>query len=233
MASKLRDEGNIKFQHGNTGESLKLYSQSIICSPEVGPELSLAFGNRSAALYRLDQFQASLTDIILALKYKFPKNLEYKIQQRKGQCHTKLGEHSEAREAFLKAMEMLDLAPKLTREKKESLLRDIQSLMAESERLSQSENPQPLPRDVPPNLDENLDLPGAATFLTLKSEPGARGRHVTTEKDITAGEVLFSETPFASVQIPEHSSTHCHHCYIRFLVSSKNVCVCVGSFVLF
>ena len=100
MASKLRDEGNLKFSHCNTLESLKLYTQSVICSPEIGPELSLAFANRSAALYRLDKFETCLADIELAFKYKYAKNLAYKLHLRRGQCQVKLGNYIEAREAL-------------------------------------------------------------------------------------------------------------------------------------
>ena len=42
-------QGNNKFgAQDNTG-ALKLYTESLICAPEVGPELGLAFGNRLVA----------------------------------------------------------------------------------------------------------------------------------------------------------------------------------------
>ena len=73
-ASKLRDEGNLKFKRAATvGEALRLYSQSVVCAPELGPELALAFGNRSAALYRLDCVKECLADIELAFVHRFPK----------------------------------------------------------------------------------------------------------------------------------------------------------------
>merc|ERR1712012_92184 len=117
-ATKLRDEGNAKFRlHDNEG-SIRLYSESVICSPEYGPELSLAFGNRSAALYHAGQYEDCLKDIELALKYRYPKNLEHKLHQRRGQCFTKLGQQVEARNAFNKAMTALELVPKLSADKK-------------------------------------------------------------------------------------------------------------------
>ena len=99
---------------------------------EYGPELSLAFGNRSAgkytfdflknfkliiniffeiftALYHAGQYEDCLKDIELALKYRYPKNLEYKLHQRRGQCLTQIGQHLEARNAFNQAMSALDL----------------------------------------------------------------------------------------------------------------------------
>ena len=74
-ATKLRDEGNAKFRlHDNDG-SLRVYTESIICSPEYGPELSLAFGNRSAALYHAGQFEDSLKGIYCL--YVMPKMLKF------------------------------------------------------------------------------------------------------------------------------------------------------------
>ena len=67
----------------------------------------------------------------MALKYRYPKNLEYKLHQRRGQCLTQLGQHIEARNAFNQAMTALDFVPKLSPEKKESIIRDIHALVAE------------------------------------------------------------------------------------------------------
>ncbi len=48
----------------------RLYAESAVCAPRFGPELGLAFGNRSAALYHMGKFRACLRDIELALQYR-------------------------------------------------------------------------------------------------------------------------------------------------------------------
>ena len=58
--------------------------------------LSIWVNFRSAALYHLSHYPECLADIDLALKYRYPKNLEYKLHQRKGQSLNKIGKHSEA-----------------------------------------------------------------------------------------------------------------------------------------
>ena len=59
-ATRLRDEGNAKFRiHDNDG-AIRLYTESIITAPEFGPELSLGYGNRSAALYHGGQYEDCL-----------------------------------------------------------------------------------------------------------------------------------------------------------------------------
>ena len=43
-------QGNEKFIAKDNVGALKLYTESVICAPQVGPELALAFGNRSVTL---------------------------------------------------------------------------------------------------------------------------------------------------------------------------------------
>ena len=101
----------------------------MICAPEFGPELSLAFGNRSACLYHLGHHETCLQDISLALRFRYPKNLEHKLLQRKAQCLTKLSRFKEAEEAFKAANESLEFVPKLSPEKRERIIRDNQALL--------------------------------------------------------------------------------------------------------
>ena len=214
-ATKLRDEGNAKFRmHDNEG-ALKLYTESIICSPELGPELSLGYGNRSAALYHIGQYEDCLQDIEQALKTKFPRNLEYKLHQRKGLCLTKLGKYAEGQKAFVTAMASLDMVPKMTKEKKESIIRDIHALMAEAEKSSTRKNSQDEVQVVQPPTSPthgtNESFFGASAILEVCNND-KKGRHVMTSKPIKVGDVLFSELPYASVLLPEHYSSHCHHC---------------------
>ena len=217
-ATKLRDEGNAKFRlHDNEG-ALKLYTESIICSPELGPELSLGYGNRSAALYHISQYQDCLQDIELALKSKFPRNLEYKLHQRKGMCLTKLGLHTEGQKAFVTAMASLDMVPKMTKEKKEAIIRDIHALMAEAEksshRLSQdaNDNLQVISAPLSPQHGSKDSFPGASSILEVRMDDEKKGRYVLASKAVKLGDVLFSEMPYASVLLPEHYSSHCHYC---------------------
>ena len=103
--------------------------QSIISAPELGPELSLAFANRSACLYHKANYGKCLQDISLALKYKYPKRLEYKLKQRKGQCLTKLKYYEASEKAFLEAIDALDFDSKMSIEKRQQLQKDIEALM--------------------------------------------------------------------------------------------------------
>ena len=103
--------------------------QSIVYAPENGPELSLALANRSACLYHNGNYEKCLQDIKLAFKYKYPKNLEYKLLQRKGQCLSKLKRFKEAEETFKEANKALDSAPSLSNERLDQIQKDIKSLI--------------------------------------------------------------------------------------------------------
>ena len=156
------------------------------------------------------------------------------MHQRRAQCLTKLGKFAEAKNAFNTAVGALDLVPKLSPEKKESLIRDIMALMAESESAAALPRPENLEDQLEaptvPSYGSNPFLPGASTILEVKTSP-SRGRHVIAQKTVKVGDVLFSELPYASILLPEHYSTHCHHCvsvvfrvfesFIRFLVTCE------------
>merc|ERR550539_500086 len=113
-ATRVREQGNLKFKGRDNAGSLRLYTESVICAPEYGPELSLALANRSACLYHQGQYEQCLQDIALALRFRYPKNLEYKLLQRKAQCLSKLGRFEEAEEAFKLVESSLDFESKLT-----------------------------------------------------------------------------------------------------------------------
>jgi len=230
-ASKLRDEGNFKFRCREYEGSLRLYTESVICAPEFGPELSLAYGNRSACLYHLGHYNDCLQDITLALRYRFPKNLVYKLHQRRGQCQTKLGHFEEAQKSFDEAVASLDFVPKLTPAKKESLARDIHALKKECQTINGGGNPaardetsqELLTPPTEPTHGLNPSLRGGSDLLELRTSL-SKGRHVLVKVvaddddggGVVRGDVLFSELPFSSVLLPEHYSTHCHHCYLAY-----------------
>ena len=62
---------------------------------------------------------------------RYPKNLHYKIFQRRGQCLTALGRHAEAEAALKEAIASLDLVLKMPENKRESLKRDLNALIVE------------------------------------------------------------------------------------------------------
>ena len=103
--------------------------------------MSLAFANRSAVLYHLRKYGEAVDDIALAFRHRYPKNLQYKIFQRRGQCLTALGRHTEAEAALAEAIASLDFVSKMPENKRESLKRDLNALIAETRALSGKAGP--------------------------------------------------------------------------------------------
>ena len=103
--------------------------------------------------------------------------------------------------------------PKLTPEKKETIIRDIHALIAEidSSPISKSDEEICKPPLIPTH-GSNTNFPSASSILEQKTAPNYKGRYVITTKPIKIGDVLFSEMPYASILLPEHYSSHCHHC---------------------
>eukprot|EP00095_Tigriopus_kingsejongensis_P005394 maker-scaffold770_size100439-snap-gene-0.28 protein:Tk05394 transcript:maker-scaffold770_size100439-snap-gene-0.28-mRNA-1 annotation:"set and mynd domain-containing protein 4" len=212
-ATRLRNEGNLKFKHHDYPASLKLFTESVICAPAVGPELSLAFGNRSATLFHLGHFEACLRDIELAFQHRFPANLAYKLHQRRGQCHGQLGRLAEARAAFAEAQQALAHRSTAVVQSKASLAKDIQALAIEIESVASSPRPARL---EPPQFEPDAapHLPGGAPSLIRAQAPRV-GRYVTTQSDLEVGAVVFSELPYACILLPDQYASHCHHCCQR------------------
>ena len=55
--------------------------------PSKYESLSLSYGNRSAALRKLNQYEDCLKDIARAAKFGYPKASIYKLWERKGKCY--------------------------------------------------------------------------------------------------------------------------------------------------
>merc|ERR1719412_51768 len=66
------------------------------------------------------------------------------------------------------------------------------------------------------NICSNADL-SSVSKNNILIENQIRGRHVVAKQHIAVGSVLFSELPYSSVLLPEHYSTHCHHCYTTLI----------------
>ena len=77
---------------------------STISSSTNSRTFSLAAANRSLALVRLDKHEAALEDIEVSLESGYPEPNRYKLLERKGRCHLKLGQYRQAEQALREAL---------------------------------------------------------------------------------------------------------------------------------
>lgn len=66
----FRIEGNSEFKSKNYHLSMKYYTRSLQFAPLESEDLSLAFANRSAALFYLEKYKVYKLKLILYTKWK-------------------------------------------------------------------------------------------------------------------------------------------------------------------
>ncbi|XP_054713862.1 SET and MYND domain-containing protein 4-like [Uloborus diversus] len=222
-ASELRAEGNLCFQERDYAKAVEFYTQSILAAPfpkseeagSHGEELSLGFGNRSAALFHMHKDQECLSDIERAIEYDYPRDLRFKLLQRKGQCLMNLEKPALAIKAFDESLELLEEArldvKRIIRQKK-----DIETLRATAEKV-QGENAADelgVSKILPVSYSPHPSIECASSAIDI-SHDKHKGRYIVANRALAAGDTLFVEEAYASVLLPGHYITHCHHCYTK------------------
>ena len=111
---------------------------------------------------------------------------------------------------------------KLTPEKREAACRDLDALNREASSLfkENKQDKKETKKDCQIEGWSGAELAGASPKLKLEeSGDRVRGRFVTTKKKLDAGELVFRETPFSLVLLPEHCNTRCNNCLAGPLVA--------------
>jgi tetratricopeptide (TPR) repeat protein len=192
----------------------------IILSP-VEKDVAILFANRSAVLYHLAQYDASLREIERAIASGYPRDIMYKLKERKARCLLAKKSLKEALNAFREDIQALDDA-KIPVENKLKLERDAQIMVKMLEKSLAIEEKTTAKEQV-----------SAAAAAAKKSQPakesGERfvsdslgfdysaeeGRFATAAKDIKLGAYLVQEKPHASCLLQLYSQTHCQFCLKR------------------
>ncbi|XP_066251201.1 SET and MYND domain-containing protein 4-like [Euwallacea similis] len=215
LSRKLRLEAEkLSAKQQDYDKALIFYSQSVMRAPKTGYakhidqgfSLALSLWGRSQVLLHLHQFEHSLADIQEARKEKLPDSYQAQAFWNMGICYSKLGDELRASVSF-------DLAKKLLSKDAEKL----QKLVEDTGKCSKSEEslrPSNLTCEKPKIEVSNPNLPNVSIKLSVKKSPGM-GRYVVANQDISTGETLIIESPYAACLLPEMSGTHCHHCFQR------------------
>ncbi|KAF7996657.1 hypothetical protein HCN44_002303 [Aphidius gifuensis] len=97
LSQKLRKKGNTMYELKNNGyinSTITCYTSSIACAPVGSTELSLAYANRSAVLFKARLYEDCLLDIERAIKAGYPDNLKAKLFLRQSFCFRVLKQNS-------------------------------------------------------------------------------------------------------------------------------------------
>lgn len=89
-ARTFREEGNDEFQKKAYNKAYLAYNRSVMIAVIGTKDYALALGNRSAALYYLEEYDACISSIHYALAADYPNELEYKLYDREIKCLIKM-----------------------------------------------------------------------------------------------------------------------------------------------
>jgi hypothetical protein len=121
-AIELKNVGNKLFQGDKYSDSLNFYNKSYLMTPGdcskrsrkfrkrkcwkrnfylfLAKEISVILANRSAALYHMNEFDAALVEIKRAENAGYPKDMLYKLSERKARCFLAKKNNEESLKAF-------------------------------------------------------------------------------------------------------------------------------------
>lgn len=217
----FKSTGNTAYFAHEYRDAVQLYTDSIAWAPKEDAEkaLSLAYGNRSAALFQLRKYEACVRDIDRALDEGYPERLQHKVLHRKAQCFMKMGDFERAEKLLQEETRALELSD-LNDKKKQSALSEIKKLIRDCH--GKVKEPAD---DVPPSVEDTLRPLQVCPelhdrhekYLSLSSACDVgytpeEGRYIVAKREISPGEVILVEKPFASVLLRSNYSYHCHHC---------------------
>ncbi|KAK2152372.1 hypothetical protein LSH36_330g04048 [Paralvinella palmiformis] len=232
VASRFRTEGNQLFCQKKYEASVACYTRSVLHAPHYhhqpsdcpDSELALAYANRSAALFHLEQWLDCLADIGHALHCSYPRRLGYKLYTRKGQCLTRLGRYEDAVKSFRSSKEAISDAG-LDSRRRTTLTQQLDGFIEKGLEAAKctellgnvgadpffsvcSDRLQPeLAKDCRNGIFPSLSASCDVTFSP------DRGRYLVAKRDILPGEVVLVEKPYSSILLPDNYAHYCHYCY--------------------
>ncbi|XP_014249101.1 SET and MYND domain-containing protein 4-like [Cimex lectularius] len=212
----LKDLGNKAFQKGDNKKALELYTESILKFPENGDkrELAIIRANRSAALYHLEYYQLAIKDIDIASSLNYPKELLFKIKDRKALCLLALKQHKSGLSALRETIVALDDA-KLPSEKKMKKQKDIEIMTALMLKNKLVDEPTVKSKRHSKMPDKRNQVYKAAAESVTMQYNDVMGRFAVAEQEIDVGDVILRERAHCSVLLYENSKTHCFNCFTR------------------
>lgn len=218
IAQSFKDKGNKCFQQEKYEESVKMYNEALIHFEFVegtSKDISIVFANRSAALYHLEKYEAALEDIRVAQNLGYPKDIVYKVKDRKAKCLLALHQNKSALEALKDALVSVDDS-KLPVERKNKMRLDIQIMISmlskhkklTNEPLHQSEAP------LKQFIRSSKTFPYVSNKIAIENNE-TEGRFAKATENIKAGDNILAEDPYACMLLEGYAKTHCYNCLKR------------------
>lgn len=209
-AEKFRYEGNRLYRENKLEQALLAYNYSILAAPHPGLEigakepqqegLSLAFANRSAVLYEMNQYKDALADVDRALTFGYPTSKRHRLHERKAKCLQAMGKKEEAKavlEDTLNALSTMSLDDKEAATVRKNIT-NLKSKCDSKQRVTSTLSSLRYqhvfytgPGRPPSVTYPRPDLPCLSDAISIQYTP-IRGRHMVAARDIKPGKQKFS-----------------------------------------
>ncbi|XP_044004260.1 SET and MYND domain-containing protein 4-like [Aphidius gifuensis] len=186
-------------------KSIEAYTKSIAFAPVGSSELSLAYANRSAVLFRARLYEDCLLDIERSLKAGYPDKLKTKLFLRQSLCLKALKPSSEL-EPGVSIASAIQWLPDL---KKYNPTYDITKEYPKM--INDLKEPREIIKFIPEIKNDNAIIVDASDAIELK-KTNDNNQHIVATRDIKSGEFIYISEPFAATINDKLRFTNCWHC---------------------
>ncbi|XP_044005655.1 SET and MYND domain-containing protein 4-like [Aphidius gifuensis] len=195
-------------------KSIEAYTKSIAHAPVGSSELSLAYANRSAVLFKARLYENCLLDIERSLKAGYPDNLKTKLHIRQALCFKALkpSSHIETSISMASAMQWL---PNLRKNNPNYNIKDEYSKI-----MNQLEKPcdTNTAKFTPIIKNKSSIIAGGSDAIKLIKSNG-NDQHIVAARSIKSGEFIYVNKPFEMIASDDKRYNTCWHCCRQTLAS--------------
>lgn len=169
-------------------------------------------------MYHQENYDEALKDIERAIMAKYPKDMMYKLKERKARCMLAKKYLGEALKAFQETVQALDDSS-LPNEKRMKLERDAQimiKMLTKNIEMEANMKKAPKAQTKSPAKTKSKEVPEHFVSDTLTFDYNDNeGRFAKAAKDINCGMHLVQEKPHVACLLQVYSQTHCQLCFKR------------------
>ncbi|XP_014247079.1 SET and MYND domain-containing protein 4-like isoform X1 [Cimex lectularius] len=208
-----RTKGNRYYSEKDYMKALELYTRAVGEAQNNSAELALAYANRSAVTFCLEEYEDSIVDVERALSGKYPQMLRVKLLERKGRSLVFLRSYRKAVATFEEALQALEYS-KIPNKQRSNFRTSIELEIAEiRDKCDDVINrvPAVMPKLTHPPSD---CIECASNAVDIDYMPGM-GRMVVAATDIYPGDVIAIERPYVSSVLAKEYLLFCYMCKKR------------------
>jgi len=169
-------------------------------------------------LLHLKKYKNCLEDIEFAIEYGYPKDMKYKMLERRGKCHLEL-RNTELAVASFQAAKDLVASTNLKEKTRKTLIETLDQQIAKCaetkpQETEEDDDESGLRKKIPEIAGDGRNAPHPNLSIKVRIENARNvGKHLVANEDIKVGDVLIVEKPFQSVVFTRFQKSHCYHCF--------------------